>query len=256
MERLSVFIITKNEEKNLPGCFDAIGDLADEIVVLDSGSTDKTEEIAKSKGAKFSFRKFDGFGQQKYAAEQLCTHDWVLNLDADEYLTDAIKFEIQSFLSSDKTKHYDGAKMKIISVYPHHTKPRPFADYHHYIRLYNKRALNFPQHPTHDNIDLKNEDRIYHFKSIVHHHAFESIEALEAKARARTIFYFKQEKQGLYLKNLIRLPFEFFFSFFKAYILRRHITGGWYGIRNAYIYAKYRFIRILQRVLKRRILKD
>ena len=254
MKPLSVFIITKNEEKNLPRCLEEIKELADEIIVLDSGSTDQTEEIATAHGAQFSFREFDGFGQQKYAAEQLCTHDWVLNLDADEFVTEELKKEIVDFLSSEMTEKYDGARLKTVGVYPHHKKPRPFADYHNYIRLYNKEDLNFPRHPTHDAVIAKDETRIHQFKGIALHYAFESIEALEQKARGRTKFYYEQEKKGSTLKNIIRLPFEFIFSFIKCYFFRRHFTGGWYGVRNSFIYAKYRHIRILQRVIGKSLL--
>jgi len=98
------------------------------------------------------------------------------------------------------------------------------------------------------------ETRIRQFNGIALHYGFESIEALEAKARARTKFYFEQEKKGSMLKNIIRLPIEFIWSFIKCYIFRAHFTGGMYGLRNAYIYAKYWHIRILQRVLGRSLL--
>ncbi len=254
MQKLSVFIITKNEEQNLPRCLEVCADLADEIVVLDSGSTDNTQAIAEQFGATFSTQKFEGFGLQKYSAEQLCSHDWVLNLDADEFLTQKLKTEIRSFLASDKVEHVDGVRLKTVGVYPHHQKPRIFADYHNYIRLYNRNKIHYSLHPTQDVVLAEDESRIDQFKGIALHYAFDSLETLDAKARARTKFYFEQEKRGSRLKNILRLPFEFIFSFFKCYILRRQFTGGIYGIKNAYIYAKYRHIRMLQRVLGRCIL--
>ncbi len=253
---VSVFIITKNEKKNLPRCLEEIKGLADEIIVLDSGSTDQTESISKKYGAKFSVRTFDGFGQQKYAAEQLCKNDWVLNLDADEFVTEKLKTEIRGFLSGDLCQKYDGARLKTVGVYPHHTSPRPLADYHNYIRLYNKTVLHFPQHPTHDAVIARDESRIYQFSGIALHYAFESLDALEQKARSRTKFYFEHEKRGKFLKNLIRLPFEYLWSFFKCYILRRQFTGGRYGLKNAMIYAKYRHLRIAQRVFNRCFIKE
>ncbi|MCB9965584.1 MAG: glycosyltransferase family 2 protein [Rhodospirillales bacterium] len=245
---LSAFIITKNEESRLPACLNALKDLVSEIIVLDSGSTDRTEEIARAAGAKFSVRPFDGFGQQKYAAEQLCAQDWVLNLDADEVLSPGLTEEIRAFFASGKTAGYDGGQFWIKGVLPEKDRPAPLSRSYNRIRLYNKNVLHFPQHSTFDNIDRTPDQRIFQFKHAVLHYSFESLKALEDKARARTKFYFETEKSGGFLKNILRYPFEFIFSFLKCYVLRGQFASGWYGLRNAYIYAKYRHIRIAQRV--------
>lgn len=253
---LSVFLITKNEASNLPRCLEAIKDIADEIVIVDSGSTDNTEEIAKCYGAKFSFRTFDGFGQQKYYTEQLCRNDWVLNLDADEFATPELLSEIRDFFESGKDKMYDGARLKTVSVYPHKDKPRLFADYHNYIRLYRKSVLNFPEHPTYDAVIAKDERRIYQLKNIALHYSYETIEALEQKKKVRTKFYFEKEKKGSALKNIVRLPFEFPHTFIKSYIFRRQFTGGIYGLRISLLHAKYRHLRIMQRVCGKCLVKE
>lgn len=251
MHRLSLFVITKNEQANLGRCLELAKPLVDEIVVLDSGSTDKTQEVAEKFGAKFSFRQFDGFGQQKRAAESLCENDWVLNLDADEYLTPEVIAEITHFLSSDMPQRYDGARVKTVGVYPHHEKPRYLADYHNYIRLYNRQLLNYPDHPTKDAIVVTSEERIHHLKNIILHHSFPDLKTLDDKARGRTRFYFQNEKPKSYFFNVLRMVIEFPLAFFKCYFLRRHFTGGLYGVKISYIYAKYRFMRIVQRVVKR-----
>ncbi len=256
MEKLSVFLITKNEEQRLDKTLKAIKPIADEIIILDSGSTDQTRQIAEAHNAKFSTRPFDGFGQQKHAAQELCSHNWVLNLDADEVVTADLREEITEFLKNpEMSAHYDGAEMRIVNVLPQEQKPRPFARTYHRIRLYNKNKLGFPRHSTFDNINRRPAYKIHNFKHIIHHYSFLNLPELEAKMRERAIFYFNEEKRGSQLKNILRLPFEFIISFFKAYFLRGHITGGLYGLGNSYIYAKYRHIRIWQRVLNRPIVK-
>ena len=90
MTPLSVVIITKNEESNIAGCVDAVREIADEIVVLDSFSTDKTEQICREKGIRFYQHTFDGHIQQKNRAKDLASHDWVLSLDADEKPNDVL----------------------------------------------------------------------------------------------------------------------------------------------------------------------
>jgi len=94
---LSVAMIAMNEEANLPRTLESVR-WADEIVVVDSGSTDRTLEIAQSFGAKTSFHAFGGHGEQKNVALDLCTSDWILLLDADEVLTPELQAEIQALL--------------------------------------------------------------------------------------------------------------------------------------------------------------
>src|ERR1700757_3916311 len=97
---LSVAMIAMNEEANLPRTLESVK-WADEIIVVDSGSKDRTLEIAHSFGAKTSYHAFGGHGEQKNVALDLCTMDWVLLLDADEVLTPALQQEIQKTLSAE-----------------------------------------------------------------------------------------------------------------------------------------------------------
>jgi glycosyltransferase involved in cell wall biosynthesis len=97
---LSVAMIAMNEEANLPRTLQSVC-WADEIVVVDSGSTDRTIEIAQSFGAKTSYHAFGGHGEQKNVALDLCTSDWVLLLDADEVLTPELQTEIRQLLAGE-----------------------------------------------------------------------------------------------------------------------------------------------------------
>jgi len=97
-QQLSVLILTYNEEENIAACIDSIGNLADELFVLDSFSTDKTVEIANSKGAQVSRRPFDNYSAQRRAALELLQYEWVLMLDADERLTPSLQEEIRTVL--------------------------------------------------------------------------------------------------------------------------------------------------------------
>ena len=97
---LSVAMIAMNEEANLPRTLESVK-WADEIVVVDSGSRDRTIEIAQSFGAKTSYHAFGGHGEQKNVALDLCTSDWILLLDADEVLTPELQAEIRDLLAGD-----------------------------------------------------------------------------------------------------------------------------------------------------------
>lgn len=87
MIKLSAAVIVQNEEKNLPRWLKAVSQVADEIVAVDSGSTDRTMEILRQAGAKAEFRAWDGYAHQRNHADSLCSGDWILMLDADEVLT-------------------------------------------------------------------------------------------------------------------------------------------------------------------------
>jgi glycosyltransferase involved in cell wall biosynthesis len=91
MNRLSACIITLNEERNLPRLLDSLRRIADEIVVVDSGSTDRTAEIAREHGARFEFRKWTHYGEQKNHAAAIATSEWILSLDADEVLSSTLQ---------------------------------------------------------------------------------------------------------------------------------------------------------------------
>ena len=95
MPRLSAFLITRNEARDLPACLESLRPCADEIVVVDDGSTDATVEICRRYGARVFHRQLEGFGAQKQFALEQTTGDWALSLDADERLTPELAAEIR-----------------------------------------------------------------------------------------------------------------------------------------------------------------
>ncbi|HUX44190.1 MAG TPA: glycosyltransferase family 2 protein [Terracidiphilus sp.] len=99
-QTLSVAMIAMNEEANLPRTLESVR-WADEIIVVDSGSRDRTLEIAQSFGAKTSYHAFGGHGEQKNVALDLCTSDWILLLDADEVLSPELQAEIREVLRGE-----------------------------------------------------------------------------------------------------------------------------------------------------------
>src|ERR1700722_19682551 len=91
MSQLTVVIIAYNEEENIGRCIDSVRDIADEIIVVDSFSTDGTREIASAKGGKVTERKFTNYIDQKNFALPLSVNDYILNLDADEFISEELK---------------------------------------------------------------------------------------------------------------------------------------------------------------------
>lgn len=99
-KKISACIITFNEERNIGACLESLK-WADEIIVVDSGSTDKTEEICRGTGARFFVNPFPGFRDQKNIAMEKTANDWIISLDADERVTEELKNEILQLLEKD-----------------------------------------------------------------------------------------------------------------------------------------------------------
>lgn len=100
IEKLSVFVITKNEEEDIRQCLESVA-WADEIVVVDSGSTDATEEIVREFTDKFIYNEWPGSNKQKQFALEQCSHNWVLSVDADEVVSPRLRKSIASLLSAN-----------------------------------------------------------------------------------------------------------------------------------------------------------
>lgn len=103
---ISATIITLNEEKNIKKALQSIKGVVDEVIIVDSGSTDKTVEIAEKLGAKVFLRKFDNFANQKNRALSKTTNDWILSLDADEEIPSALADEIKIAVKNDDIAGY------------------------------------------------------------------------------------------------------------------------------------------------------
>lgn len=236
---LSVFIITRNEEARLGRTLAAVA-WADQIVVVDSGSTDRTREIARAAGAEVRERAWEGYGPQKAYAESLCRHDWRLNLDADEAPTPELADEIRALLAGDPPP---GAfRMRILNVYPGHDRPRWLADDYNEIRLYHRGVARYRDHPLFDRVE--SEAPPGQLRAPAHHFALLSWAHFVEKENAYSSFAAAAAKPRSRRALLWRLPFEMPFAFMRFYLLRRHVTGGWRGFMFSLTAAFARTLRI------------
>lgn len=240
--KLSVIIIAKNEADRIEACIRAVEGLADEVVLVDSGSTDDTVKIAKDLGARTFFNAWTGYGPQKRFSEDCAVNDWVLNLDADEVVSPELKTEIKALLSD--TPPLNAYRMKIRNVYPGQSKPRLWADYNHYVRLYDRRVVRFRDSPVHDTVDTKNE-KVGELKAPVIHFSARSFEHIRAKLDSYMNLQAKALKKPLWVIAL-RLPLEYPSVFIRYFVFRRHFTGGWPGILSAHLAAEARVKRLMR----------
>jgi glycosyltransferase involved in cell wall biosynthesis len=241
---ISCFIITKNEADRIVPTIRSVSDWVSEVIVVDSGSTDGTQEIAASAGASVTFRAWTGFGPQKRFGESLCKHDWVLNIDADEVVSPELALEIQEMFAKGLPPLAAYA-LRINDVYPGWTKPRWGANDHLNARLYDRRKVQFKDSPIHDSVDTRGH-KVGKLKAEVHHRSARTFDDALAKSIDRGKVFADHAAKRSILSLRIRLVFEFPLAFIKFYFFRRHVTGGLAGFQMAMFGAISRFVRIVR----------
>lgn len=236
MEKISVVIITKNEEKNIERCLKSLDNVANEIIVVDSFSTDNTEAICKKFNVNFVQRKFTDYADQKNYGNSLAKHSYILSLDADEALSDKLK---ESILKAIKQPMTDGYYFNRLTNYCgkwiHHCGWYPDKK----LRLFNKSKSKWVK-PIHEYLEINN-GTINTLKGDLLHYSFENIESHLDKLNQFTTMaakeLFEKNKKVSVLKVLISPPIEFF----KKYILKLGILDGYYGFVVCVMSAYYRF---------------
>jgi glycosyltransferase involved in cell wall biosynthesis len=169
---LSVIIITKNEASNIGECI-ASASFADEIVIVDSGSTDETVLIAQKLGAKIFETDWKGFGHQKNRAIDFSTSDWIFSLDADERITSELKKEIQSAIAQAKFNVFDVPRSSLfISKFMKHSGWHPDRT----IRLFKRDSARFSSHQVHEHIETK--QKLGHLTTPLTHYSYRNYETL------------------------------------------------------------------------------
>ena len=238
---ISCFIIAQNESDRITKTIESVNELVDEIIVIDSGSTDGTQDLVKRLGCKLFYNKWNGFGPQKRFGEDKARNKWLLNLDADEYLSNQLKAEIRNLFAKKLESNF--YSMKVIPIYPNWNKPRLFSAHHLCIRLYNIEFGRFSSSEVHDSVQT-NSNKIIKLKNPVLHESVRSFSHLIKKEDS----YVKMQIDSLKKKNklflFLRLIFEFPLSFIKYYFIRRHFTGALTGLVTSIILAFYRWKRI------------
>lgn len=240
---ISVFIITLNEADRLAVTIRSVKDWVDEVVVIDSGSTDTTLEVAASLGAKIGFNAWQGYGPQKRYAEGECKNRWLLNLDADEEVTPELAAEIKQLFAAGEPKE-PGYVLRIRDLLPGEKKLSRFAHTNFVLRLYDRRQGRFSPSPVHDSVHMAEGCATRILEHAVLHRSYRNWAHVIGKMN----HYTSMQAENLLKKGLshphLRLLTEFPFAFVKDYFLRGYVTRGWRGFINSVLYASGRFTRI------------
>ena len=235
---LSVVIITKNESRHIAACLDSVR-FADEIIVLDSGSTDDTVAIARQHGATVhQTDDWPGFGPQKNRVLALATQPWVLAIDADEQVTPALHEEIIQLIKAPAFDAYEISRLSEFCGKQIHYSGW-FPDY--VIRLFRRGVGQFSDLPVHERFETN--VKIGRLKHYFLHFPFENLEMVANKInRYSTTAAIAMAKKGKRV-GLFGVVGHCFWTFFRIYILRRGFLDGRYGFVLAVTAAFGSFLR-------------
>lgn len=245
MARLSVIIPTYNEEQYIEDAIYSVS-FADEIIVVDSFSKDRTKEVAETYNCKVLERQFDNFSAQKNYALQFATGDWVLFLDADERITYNLKQQI--FKAIDSGKHV-GYKLK----FPHFFMNRFLNHHHNYVTRLVQRENCIFEGDVHEKLIVKGS--IGKLKSPVLHYTYKGLTHYINKKDSYAWFQAEQMLKKNKKATYFHLFFKPFYRFLSSYILRGGIFDGVAGLAisaiNAYgVFSRYAKLILLQKHLK------
>lgn len=213
---LTAVIITKNEERNIARCLESIKDVADEIVVVDSGSTDNTEKTCKSFNVRFVQQDWLGYSGQKNFANNLASNDWILSIDADEELSEKLKNSISELknqrlsddevFSMNRLTNYCGHWIRHCGWYPDRK-----------IRIWNRQVGKW-QGEIHETIEFSTEIKEKVLNGDLLHYSFSSAYEYENQqfkfAKMRGEQYYKKGKKHASFHMLVSPLFAFIQHYF------------------------------------------
>jgi len=239
MPKISACIISFNEEKKIEDCLKSLQPVVDEIIVVDSLSTDRTAEIAKRYTDKIFTNPFTGYGKQKNLALEQASHDWILSLDCDERLSPELQQSILSLKDKmDKTCAYRMAR-KTFYIYrwlEHCWYPDMKT------RLFNKTTAQWADNDIHESIDTSGVN-VRNINGDILHYSFDSFsDHLKTIDRFTEISATELIRKGRKVSVLSPLTHATW-TFFRLYILKRGFLDGFAGLSVAVLSYMHAFIK-------------
>jgi glycosyltransferase involved in cell wall biosynthesis len=249
---LSVFVITKNEADRVGPVLAAVRDLTDDLLVIDSQSTDGTIEIAERYGARVLQNPWAGYGPQKRFGEAQCRHPWILNVDADEEASAELVAEIRALFAQGEPP-LDGYIIAKPEVFPGEGAPHPWTYAPTQLRLYRRDKGSYSESTVHDDVVMRPGARVGHLKGVLIHRSVRSLGDQIAKLNRYTDMQVEDLARRGKRIGAWRLPFEFPLAFLRAYVVRRHALRGVYGFATAINFAFVRHLRLAKHLERRKL---
>ncbi|MBI4688781.1 MAG: glycosyltransferase family 2 protein [Nitrospirae bacterium] len=233
---VSVVIITKDEEKNIEDALISVKDF-DEVVIVDSFSTDKTIDICKKYTGKVFQKEWQGYAKQKQMAIDIASGQWVLILDADERLTPELKTEIGDVIKGGHSGFYISRKNFFLGRWIKHGGWWP--DYT--LRLFRKNEGHIEEREVHERVVVNGS--IAYLKSPLEHYTYNSLSDFLRKTDVYSSLSAKElQKKGI-TAGTLDLIFRPLVTFLKMFFLRFGFMDGTYGLILAMFYSYYTFLK-------------
>ena len=233
MKPISIVIITYNEEENIRRCLESIKDIADEIVVLDSISTDKTKQICGEFNLRFIEQPFLGYVKQKNLGLQMATHEYVLSLDADEALDETLKKNILA--EKENNFPFDTYQMNRLSSFcgqwMRHGSWYPDKK----IRLFNKNKATWSGLDIHEKIVAETGSGKKHLQGDILHYTYETVEEIILKTNHFTNIQVKSMFNAGKRSNAFKLLVNPLIAFIWGYFIKLGFLDGY----NGFIIARF-----------------
>ena len=238
MPKLSITVITENEEANLPNTLTSVA-WADEIVVVDCGSTDTTVDVARQFTDRVSVNPWPGYGAQKNHAAEIASHDWILSLDADERVSPALAEEIRQLLATEPARR--GYRLPRVAFHLGHWIRSTDWYPDHQLRLYDRRAGRWSTPSVHESVQidgapgvLRHELEHYTYRDLSHQLAtIDRYTTLAARDMA------EHGRRASRLRLLVHPPL----AFLRNYVLRKGVRDGTAGFIISAMNAYYVFLK-------------
>ncbi len=247
MTKISACIISYNEENKIEDCLKSLDGIVDEIIVVDSLSTDKTKEIVKKYTNKIYDQKFMGHVEQKNIAVEKASHNWILSLDCDERLTDELKESILQVKNNLEDANAYKVARRTFYVYRwlNHCW---YPDYK--VRLFNRKSAHWAGTNPHDHVEVSG-DKITTLKGDLLHYSFDSI-----SEHIQTLDYFTEIGADEIIKrnksvSIISPWTHGLWTFIKLYLFKRGFMDGYAGLVVAVLSGMHAFIKYNKVLFKR-----
>jgi glycosyltransferase involved in cell wall biosynthesis len=236
--KISATIITFNEERNIVRAIESLR-CCDEIIVVDSGSNDRTVELATNLGARVVENPWTGYASQKNFASQQAANEWILSIDADESLSEALEGEIWQIKKNGP--RYDAYTVPRLAQYLGrwilHSGWYPDRK----IRLFNRNRARWTGDYVHESVQV--DGRIGHLKSNLLHFTCNSLsEHLKTMDQYTTLAaeQLVAQKKAIHTRHLLAQPL---WTFMQTYFFKRGYLDGTEGLAIAYMAAMYNFVK-------------
>ena len=237
--KLTVTVITHNEAAHIGAALDSVA-WADEVIVVDSGSSDRTAEIARAKATRVIVREWPGYSAQKNFAADQASNDWVLSMDADERVTPRLAAEIRGVLSTEPAAR--GYRIKRVSHYLGRWIHTTDWSHDYQLRLYDRRAGRWNGLRIHESFRLTN-GRPAQLRGEMEHYAYRDISHHLQKIDAYTTLLAEQWMEEGRTTTAVHVAVHPFLAFLRNYIMRAGIRQGTVGLVISLLNSYYVFLK-------------